>query len=234
MKTTMDGSQNSAQEYSVPNGHPKGKLVRKANPERSHFYSKFTPAYEAVWPLLLQKRILRSIEKLHIPARAKVLEVGIGTGISMSAYPQHAEVVGIDLSNGMLDQARQKIEREGWKHIHVEAMNAEELTFPDQTFDFITTFHVLSVVANPLKMMSEVTRVLKPGGKVLIINHLRSETPWLAKVIDQADPLTRHLGWRTKVGVEDVVGDLPLDIRVQRKSSPLSLFTILQATKRQG
>ncbi len=207
------------------------KDPKPANPERSSLYSKFIPAYEAVWPLLVRRRVLRSIDGLGITPGAKVLEVGIGTGLSMPAYPLHADVTGIDLSDEMLAQARLKIAREGWEHINVQAMNAQKLDFPDHSFDFVTTFHVVSVVSNPQEMMAEITRVVKPGGKVLIINHFRSENPWVAHVIDRADPLTRHLGWRTNVGYSDVVGELPLEVQVQRKSSPFSLFTILHATR---
>lgn len=204
---------------------------RQANPERSRLYSKFIPAYDAFWPLIVRRRVLRSIESLQIARGAKVLEVGIGTGMSMPAYPRHASITGIDLSGEMLAQARAKIQREGWDHINVRTMNAQQLDFPDQSFDVVTAFHVISVVSDPQQMMSEIARVVKPGGSVLIINHLRSENPWVAKVIDRADPFTRHLGWRTNVGFGDVVGELPLDVTVQTKRSPFSLFTILHATR---
>lgn len=209
----------------------KSTKAAPANPERSSLYSKFIPAYEAVWPLIVRRRVHNSIANLGITPDAKVLEVGIGTGLSMPAYPSHASVTGIDLSDEMLAQARLKIDREGWDHIRVQPMNAQKLDFPDHSFDFVTTFHVVSVVSDPREMMTEITRVLKPGGKVLIINHFRSENPWVAKVIDRADPFTRHLGWRTNIGFGDVVGELPLDVKVQRKSSPFSLFTILHATR---
>ncbi|WP_153558870.1 class I SAM-dependent methyltransferase [Roseimaritima sediminicola] len=209
----------------------KRKRSKQANPERSRLYSKFIPAYEAVWPLLVQRRVRRSIERLNIQPGNKVLEVGIGTGMSMPAYPRHAQVTGIDLSEEMLAEAERKIAREGWDHISVRPMNAQQLDFPDQSFDFVTTFHVVSVVADPQQMMSEIARVVKPGGSVLIINHFRSENPWIAKVIDRADTFTRHLGWRTNVSSQDVVGRLPLDVRTQTKSSPFSLFTVLHATR---
>lgn len=214
-----------------PPAPPAEKATKQANPEHSRLYSKFIPAYEALWPLLVRRRVMRSIEALNITPNSKVLEVGIGTGMSMPAYPPHAQVTGIDLSDDMLAQARLKIEREGWDHINVQPMNAQKLEFPDQSFDFVTTFHVVSVVSDPQEMMSEIARVVKPGGSVLIINHFRSENPWVAKVIDRADPFTRHLGWRTNVSYGDVVGELPLEVKVQPKSSPFSLFTILHATR---
>lgn len=203
----------------------------RANPERSRLYSKFVPAYEAVWPLIVKKRVHRSIDRLGIAAGEAVLEIGIGTGLSMPAYPRHAQVTGIDLSDEMLDQARQKIARKQWDHICVQAMNAQKLDYPDHSFDYVTAFHVVSVVSDPGAMMSEMARVLKPGGRALVINHFRSDNFLVANLLDRADPLTRHLGWRTNLGYGELVDDLPLRVSVQRKRSPLSLFTILHATR---
>lgn len=203
----------------------------KRRAEKSRLYSQFIPAYEAFWPLVIRRRIFKSIEMLQIPPGAKVLEVGIGTGISMPAYPRHAEVTGIDLSEEMLAEAQRKISREGWNHIRVMPMNAEHLEFPDQSFDFVTAFHVVSVVSNPRAMMAEISRVLRPGGRVLIVNHFRSENPLIANMVDKADPVTQHLGWRTNLGRSEVLHEMPLEVESEYKSWPLSLFTVLRATR---
>lgn len=207
------------------------KKSESGRPERSRLYTQFIPAYEAFWPLVIRRRILNCIERLQIPAGAKVLEVGIGTGISMAAYPRDAEITGIDLSEDMLAEAQRKIRREGWDHIQVMPMNAEHLEFPDQSFDFVTAFHVVSVVSDPRAMMTEISRVLRPGGRVLIVNHFRSEIPLIANMIDKADPLTRHLGWRTNLGRSEILGEMPLEVELEYKTWPLSLFTIVRATR---
>jgi len=149
----------------------------------------------------------------------------------MPVYPETSHVTGIDLSQPMLEVARKRIERKGWKHFELHEMNAEILDFPDESFDIVTAFHVVTVVSNPNKMMAEITRVLKPGGRLLIINHFRSRRKWIAKVIDRADSVTRHLGWRTNLDCHQIIGDLPLTVERQYKSSPLSLFTIIKATR---
>ena len=74
-------------------------------------------------------------------------------------------------------------------------------------------------------------RVCRPGGRVLIINHFRSPNRWIAKMVDRADPLTRVLGWRTDLGCDEVVHQLPLKVERRYKSSPMSLFTIVNAKR---
>lgn len=205
-----------------------------ARSENSRLYRQLTPAYEIVFPLLIRKRIWESIRALNLRPGARVLEVGVGTGISLGAYPRDAHVTGIDLSEEMLAVARRKVQAEGWDQVSLLPMNAERLEFPDSSFDCVTAFHVVSVVSQPQQMMREITRVLRPGGKMLIINHFRSERRWIANVIDRADPVTRHLGWRTDLELDAVVDSLPLEIEKRYKTSPLSLFTVLRATRTAG
>ena len=204
---------------------------REVRSEQSRFYKQLTPAYEMLFPLLVRRRIWDSIKKLQLAPGAKVLEVGVGTGTSLPAYPSHVSVTGIDLSEEMLAYARRKIEQESWNHIQVTTGNAESLDFPDASFDCVTTFHVVSVVSQPDRMMAEIVRVVRPGGKILVINHFRSPRPWLANVIDRADPVTRHLGWRTDLAIDSIVQSLPVRIDRCYKTSPLSLFTVLSATR---
>lgn len=203
----------------------------KRKADKAKLYKQLAPAYEVLFPLVIRNHIRSSIESLDIPAGSRVLEVGIGTGVSMPVYPHHASVTGIDLNEPMLEVAQKRIERNQWTHFELKTMNAEQLDFPDETFDFVTAFHVVTVVSDPSRMMAEVTRVLKPGGRLLIINHFRSRRKWIAQMVDRADSVTRHLGWRTNLESKQIVQDLPLEVERLYKSSPLSLFTIMRAKK---
>ncbi|MEM6981338.1 MAG: class I SAM-dependent methyltransferase, partial [Planctomycetota bacterium] len=124
------------------------------------------------------------------------------------------------------------IQREGWTHIDVAPMNAERLDFEDASFDFVTSFHTVSVVSDPEQMMSELVRVCRPGGKILVINHFRSDNPYIARLVDSAGGLTRRLGWRTDLDMDELVSELPLEIEHDPKRGPWSLFRILHATRR--
>lgn len=215
-------------EFRSMNGNPSDKQSRQ--PHASPLYRDLVGGYKALWPAIAKKRIHQAIESLEIEPGAKVLEVGVGTGVSLEAYPEDIEVIGIDLSESMLNEAVQMIARKQWLHIHVRAMNAEQLEFDDSSFDVVTSFHTISVVSDPDAMMRELVRVCKPGGRLLLINHFRSDNKLISRAVDSAGGLTRRLGWRTDLAVPSLFRDLPLRIDQSYKSHPMSLFTIIKAT----
>ncbi len=204
--------------------------TNKAQPHRSGLYHRLVPAYQALWPAVAQRRILECVSEFGFEPGSKVLEVGVGTGLSLKSYPQNISLVGVDLSESMLAEAEDLIAERQWKHVQVFPMNAEKLTFDDSSFDVVTSFHTISVVSNPQAMMSEIVRVCKPGGRILMINHFRSDNPWIARVVDSAGNITKHLGWRTDLALAEITRELPLRMDHCYKPNPLSLFTVMKAT----
>ncbi len=203
---------------------------KKTQPHRSGLYHRLVPAYQALWPAVAQRRILECVSEFGLTAGEKVLEVGVGTGLSLKSYPSNIDLVGVDLSASMLVEAEELIARNNWGHVQVMPMNAEKLTFADSSFDVVTSFHTISVVSDPRAMMSEIVRVCKPGGRILMINHFRSDNPWIARVVDSAGNITKHLGWRTDLAIQEITRELPLRIDHCYKPNPLSLFTVMKAT----
>lgn len=199
-------------------------------PHSSPFYNHLVPAYQALWPAMARKRILATIEALEFSPGTRVLEVGVGTGMSLTSYPHNIDVTGVDLSEAMLAEADQLIKDNDWRHINVMPMNAENLEFPDSSFDVVTSFHTVSVVSDPQKMMSEIVRVCKPGGRLVLINHFRSGNPLIARVVDSAGNITKRLGWRTDLDMQEVLGELPLRLDERYKTNPFSFFTVMKAT----
>lgn len=198
-------------------------------PHESKIYSEFSHLYDKIFSRFFSDRITSVIGDLHIEPGAKVLEVGIGTGLSLPAYPSHCEVTGIDLAPDMLERARQKAAENGWTHFHLLEMDALNLDFPDNSFDYVTSFHVISVVPDPVRMMQEIHRVCKPGGKVVIINHFRTTKPVLGPFIAALDPITRRLGWSSALRLSHAFNGVPMHIEKRFKTSPFSLFTVVVA-----
>ena len=198
---------------------------------RSKLYYEFSQVYDLVFARFFYPRIAQVIRALRIPPGAKVLEVGAGTGMALSAYPSHAQVIGVDLARDMLEHAQERIDRHGWRHVTVREMDAMNLTFADSTFDYVMAFHVVSVVPDAVQLMREAQRVCKPGGTLVVINHFRSDKKVLAAIDRGMEPITRRCGWHTLSRSE--VFSLPsLQVVRSYKTSKYSLFTIAVARNR--
>ena len=197
----------------------------------SKLYAELAPLYDKVFGKIFYNRLEYVIENLGIPPGAKVLEVGAGTGTSFPAYPPHCEITGVDLAPDMLARARQKIQENGWSHIKVMEMNALDLKFPDNTFDYVMAFHVVTVVPDPVRMISEAKRVCKPGGRIVIVNHFTSEVPVLGSLTQALDPITRWLGWRTDLRLKPFIEATGLRVERNYKLSKASLYDVLLCRK---
>lgn len=145
-------------------------------------------------------------KKILSEAKGKVLEVGVGTGKNLEYYSPDCEVVGIDLSPGMLEKARVKAQRLQ-VNISLQEMDAQELQFPDHSFDTVVATCVFCSVPDPIKGLKEIKRVCKRGGKVLLLEHVRSENLLLGGIMDILDPITvrlmgPHINRRTVENIE--------------------------------
>jgi phosphatidylethanolamine/phosphatidyl-N-methylethanolamine N-methyltransferase len=202
-----------------------------AAPDQSFLYHRLSRVYDGFFAPLFGARSKRVIRELDIPPQTRVLEVGVGTGATLDAYPAHANVTGIDLSGEMLKVAQEKVQRRGWDHVQLLQMDALNLALPSDSFDLVTAFHILTVVPDHARLMQEIVRVSRPGGKIVLVNHLRSARRWVAPLLDAVNPLTVRLGWHTKLRYEDVVAAAPIRVIKRYKTSPRSLYTVVIAEK---
>ncbi len=202
--------------------------LANAQPHESRLYYEFSHLYDLIFRRVFYPRIARVIRSVAVEPGARVLELGVGTGLSLDAYPSHCQVTGIDLAPDMLERAQDKVNRNAWRHITLEHGDALNLKFPDDSFDYVMAFHVVSVVPDPDRMMAEARRVCRPGGTITIINHFRSPKPAIARLQRTIDPITRWLGWTT-LQLSDVLDHRTLHLERQWKTSPRSLFTIVVA-----
>jgi ubiquinone/menaquinone biosynthesis C-methylase UbiE len=125
-------------------------------------------------------------------AAGRVLEIGVGTGINFEHYPGGVELFGIDISEQMLSRARDRVQRLG-REVRLEQADAEALPFEDESFDTVTATCVFCSVADPVQGLREVRRVVRPEGRVLLLEHVRPENPVLGKVFDLLTPITRRV-----------------------------------------
>ena len=159
-------------------------------------YQRLARVYDWFFGPTLHHGRIEAIRCMELQPGERVLEVGVGTGITASIYPGHCDVTGIDVSAGMLKKARERIQRKGLGNVRLFQMNAAHLEFPDNSFDVVHAAYVMSVVADPLRVAREMVRVCRPGGRVVILNHFRSIHPVMAALERAISPLTVHIGFK--------------------------------------
>jgi phosphatidylethanolamine/phosphatidyl-N-methylethanolamine N-methyltransferase len=205
----------------------------EAAPHESLIYGEFSHLYDLVFGRVFYERIVTVVRDLAIPAGASVLELGVGTGLTLDAYPTHCRVTAVDLAADMLAKARERVVEHGWSHVTLLQGDAMNLDFPDDSFDYVMAFHVVSVVPDAHRMMAEMRRVCRPGGVITVINHFRSTSPWIARLQRAVDPIFRRLGWTT-LELEELLAGGGMDVDRVWKTSARSLFTIIRARPRGG
>lgn len=123
----------------------------------------------------------------------KVLDVGIGTGKNINYYNNEAEVTGIDFSKKMLEKAKRKLKKSGRKNISLKLMDVENLKFRDNSFDYVITSSVFCSVPNPIEGLKEIKRVLKPNGKLIMVEHVLSKNKIIAFFENLFNPMVKFL-----------------------------------------
>jgi phosphatidylethanolamine/phosphatidyl-N-methylethanolamine N-methyltransferase len=162
----------------------------------------------------------------------RVLEVGVGTGLSLPAYASHLEIVGVDLSPEMLEKARERVAQEGLTNVAaLLEMDAGALSFEDASFDTVVAMYVMTVVPDPEKVMRELSRVCRPGGDVILVNHFSSEEGMRGWVERRMAPFADMLGWRPVFDVERVLVCDDLQLVDRRGLRPFGLFTMMRFRK---
>jgi phosphatidylethanolamine/phosphatidyl-N-methylethanolamine N-methyltransferase len=160
-----------------------------------------------------------------------VLEVGVGTGINTSLYPRNCQITGIDLSTSMLEKARERVKREGLRNVRLLEMDAANLTFASDSFDIVYAPYLVSVVPDPVKVVKEMERVCKPGGKIIILNHFRSANPVLSRIERAISPFTVHIGFKSDLDLPGFLAQAQLQpVSIEKVNVPKiwSLVTCLK------
>lgn len=167
---------------------PTTALMRKA-------YARWAPIYDIVYDKLTEPAARAAVDAA-VACGPRVLEAGVGTGLSLGYYPKHAEVHGVDLSEDMLRRAQDKVEKHGLTHVKsLQVMDVTRLGFPDESFDAVTAQFIITLVPEPEIALSEFARVLKPGGEIVLANHFGQPSGPVAALEELASPLAKAIGW---------------------------------------
>ena len=202
----------------------RGKAAQMDESAIKTAYRRWAPVYDNTFGWVASEGRKHAVEIIN-QSRGRVLEVGVGTGLSLPAYRRQLEIVGIDLSPEMLAKARERVAQLGLTNVTgLHEMDAGDLKFPDASFDTVVAMYVMTVVPDPEKVMRELARVCRPGGEVLIVNHFSTEEGMRGWVERRMAPFADKLGWRPVFEVERVLvcDDLQLvDKRGLQADGPL-------------
>lgn len=167
---------------------------------------------------------MKAIEVADLKPGEEVLEVGVGTGLSLPFYPDHVKVTGIDLSPKMLERAQKAVDDEGLTNVKaLEVMNAEEMTFVENSFDCVMAMHVSTVVGDAVKFANEMRRVCKPGGRIIIVSYFYNPEGALGKMSMLIEPYAKLVGFRPDLTLEDFLARTHFKVE---KAVPVNLFKI--------
>jgi phosphatidylethanolamine/phosphatidyl-N-methylethanolamine N-methyltransferase len=195
-------------------------------------YDFYSPVYDFVFKKIFEPGRIAAIRLIGPPAGRRILEVGIGTGLNLPLYPRGIDLVGIDLSEGMLKKAQEKVEDLGMPNVILKVMDASALDFGDDEFDATLATYVISAVPDPVAVLREMRRVTKPGGTIVILNHFRSENPVMRRVEDALAPVCAHLGWKTNLKLTPLLQTVGLTPEVTRRVNLLRGWHLVKCINR--
>ena len=163
-------------------------------------YARWAPVYDAVFGKVFAPGRAAAIEAAEThcgPQGGRILEVGVGTGISLPAYRGANRITGIDISGPMLRRAAERVTAHGLTNVEaLSVMDAANLALPNESFDVVVAQFVITAVPEPERTLDEFVRVLKRDGEIILVNHIGAESGprWLFE--QGFAPIARRLGWR--------------------------------------
>jgi phosphatidylethanolamine/phosphatidyl-N-methylethanolamine N-methyltransferase len=198
-------------------------------------YARWAPVYDLVFGSVFERgrqAAIAAAERIG----GRILEVGVGTGISLPDYGPTNRVYGIDISEPMLGKARARVEELNLSHVEgLAVMDAESLLFPENSFDVVVAQYVVTAVPDPEAALDEFIRVLKPGGEMILLSRVAAEAGARRMVEHWLTPVACRLGWRTEFAWERYANwaEQRPNVRLveRRPMPPLGHFSLIRFAK---
>jgi len=210
------------------------KVVQLDEGQVREAYRRWAPVYDYTFGAISTAGRRHAVEIVNA-GTGRVLEVGVGTGLSLPDYKKHLDIVGIDLAPEMLEKARERVKAEKLTNISgLYEMDASNLRFPDNSFDKTVAMYVITVVPDPQKVMQELSRVTKPGGEVMLINHFSQEDGVRGWVERQMAPFADLVGWHSVFDVSRVMVCPELKLIDRKALRPWGIFTMMRFRKEEA
>ena len=173
-------------------------------------YELWAPAYDFIFDWIFAPGREAAIQHLELGRQDHVLEVGIGTGLNLPLYPAACRLTGIDLSQEMLDKAVERVQTLTMPDVTLKVMDATSMDFGENEFDRALATYTISAVPDPVAVLREMRRVVKPGGIIVILNHFRSERRPMGVLEDFVAPVCTRLGWKSNLAMAPLLEQVGL------------------------
>jgi phosphatidylethanolamine/phosphatidyl-N-methylethanolamine N-methyltransferase len=192
-------------------------------------YRLFSGSYDVVFGPVFHLGRKDAVRIANALPGQRILEVGVGTGLSLPFFRRDSEVTGIDVSAEMLAKAQRRVERLGLKHVKaLSVMDAEKMEFADNSFDAVIALYVASVVPNPAHFAAEMRRVCRPGGTIVLVNHFASDN-WIMGAVERGlAPLAKHIGFHADFSLDNFLKVSKLAVREIKPSNLFGYWRLLR------
>jgi phosphatidylethanolamine/phosphatidyl-N-methylethanolamine N-methyltransferase len=201
-------------------------------------YDRWAPVYDLVFGAVFERGRAAAIAAAE-RVGGRVLEVGVGTGIALPHYSENCRLCGVDISEQMLRKAKDRVAELGLNNVEgLWVMDAEHLSFPNDSFDVVVAQYVVTTAPNPEATLDEFARVLKPGGEIILVSRVGAEAGPRRALEHWLQPAVRKLGWRTEFSFERYARWAKrasgISLVERRAMPPLGHFSLIRFAKSAG
>jgi len=191
-------------------------------------YSLYAWIYDAFFGKIFEHGRYVAFNMMNVKPNETILEVGVGTGLSLPLYPKDAHVMGIDISQEMLDKAENKKRYYGLSNVSLYNMDASFMSFANSTFDKVIASHVITVVPDPLKTLNEIKRVCKKDGEIFILNYTGCNNKIISRFEEFISPVRDKMGLGKYFDLDELLRNARLSIEYERRVNFLEMCRLVK------